>query len=334
MRLLVTGGCGFIGSNFIRYILKNYPSYEIINIDALTYAGNRENLYDVEDSPRYRFIHGRIEDIETVKNAVKDADAVVHFAAESHVDRSIVDAQPFLKTNIIGTQVLLDASRNVGIKRFIHISTDEVYGTFQSDEGEFTEEDPLKPNSPYAASKASADLLVRSYIITYEFPAIIIRPSNNYGPFQLPEKFIPLMVTNLIDGLKVPVYGKGLNIRDWLFVEDTCRAIDMVLHKGKIGEIYNVGGGNERRNIEVVRTVLSLMQKDEKEIEFVPDRPGHDYRYSVNYSKISRQLGWAPQVDFNRGIEITVRWYRENQWWWRPLKERLKKESKGFWTER
>jgi|Deesub1362B_J571_1020462.scaffolds.fasta_scaffold00011_96 dTDP-glucose 4,6-dehydratase len=334
MRLLVTGGCGFIGSNFIRYILKNYPSYEIINIDALTYAGNRENLYDVEDFPRYRFIHGRIEDVETVKEVVKDADAVVHFAAESHVDRSIVDAQPFLKTNIIGTHVLLDAARNAGIKRFIHISTDEVYGTFQTDEGEFTEEDPLKPNSPYAASKASADLLVRSYIITYEVPAIIIRPSNNYGPFQLPEKFIPLMVTNLIDGLKVPVYGKGLNIRDWLFVEDTCRAIDMVLHKGKIGEIYNVGGGNEKRNIEVVRTVLSLMQKDEKEIEFVPDRPGHDYRYSVNYSKISRQLGWAPQVDFNRGIEITVRWYRENQWWWRPLKERLKKESKGFWTDK
>jgi dTDP-glucose 4,6-dehydratase len=334
MKLLVTGGCGFIGSNFIRYMLKKYPSYEIINIDALTYAGNKENLHDVEDSPRYRFIHGRIEDAELVKDAIKGINAVVHFAAESHVDRSIVDAQPFLKTNIIGTQVLLDASRSTGIEKFIHISTDEVYGTFQTDEGQFTEEDPLKPNSPYAASKASADLLVRSYIITYGFPAIVIRPSNNYGPFQLPEKFIPLMVTNLIDGLKVPVYGKGLNIRDWLFVEDTCRAIDTVLHKGKIGEIYNVGGGNERRNIEVVRTVLSLMQKDEREIEFVPDRPGHDYRYSVNYSKISKQLGWTPEIDFNRGIEITVRWYRENQWWWRPLKERLEKESKGFWTER
>jgi len=332
MKIFVTGGCGFIGSNFIKYMFNKYSSYEIVNIDALTYAGVRENLKEIEDSERYRFIHGRIEDIALVKKEMEGMDAVIHFAAESHVDRSIVDAQPFIKTNVLGLQVLLDTSKEKKIKKFIHISTDEVYGTFQTDEGSFTEESPLKPNSPYAASKAAADMLVRSYIITYGFPAIIIRPSNNYGPYQMPEKFIPLMVTNLIDGLKIPVYGKGLNIRDWLYVEDTCHAIDIVLHKGKVGEVYNIGGGNEKRNIEVVKKVIEIMGKKEDAIKFVPDRPGHDYRYSIDYSKIINDLGWKPRIDFDTGIKMAINWYKENEWWWRPLKERLKKSIKGFWT--
>ncbi|NOY64454.1 MAG: dTDP-glucose 4,6-dehydratase [Nitrospirae bacterium] len=335
MRILVTGGCGFIGSNFIRYILNKYSDYEITNLDALTYAGNIENLKDVEHLSRYRFVQGHIEDASAVRDAIRGCDAIVNFAAESHVDRSIENAQPFLMTNIIGLQILLDMSRTTKeLRRFIHISTDEVYGSHETDEGSFNEESPLKPNSPYAASKAGGDLLVRAYMKTYNFDAIVVRPSNNYGPFQFPEKLIPLMITNLMDDKKVPVYGKGLNIRDWLYVEDTCRAIDCILHKGNPGEIYNVGAGNERRNIEVVKKVIALMGLNEEYIEFVPDRPGHDYRYSIDSEKIKKQLGWAPEVDFEEGIRRTVKWYKENEWWWRPLKERLSQESRGFWTEK
>ncbi len=334
MKILVTGGCGFIGSNFVRHMLRKYPDYEIRNLDALTYAGNPENLKALQDSKNYQFIKGRIQDREVVERAVSGCDAVVHFAAESHVDRSIHDAQPFLMTNIVGLQVLLDAALSEKVKRFVHISTDEVYGCFETEEGSFTEESPLMPNSPYAASKAGGDLLLRSYIKTYGLDAIVVRPSNNYGPYQFPEKLIPLMVTNLIDGLKVPVYGRGVNIRDWLFVEDTARAVDLILHKGKIGEIYNVGGGNEKRNIEVVRRVLEIMGLGEDYIEYVPDRPGHDFRYSIDSSKIKAELGWSPEVSFEEGLQRTVNWYKENQWWWRPLKERLKRESKGFWSKK
>lgn len=330
MKLFITGGCGFIGSNFIRYILKEYPNYEIINLDALTYAGNFENLRDIEKSPRYRFVHGRIEDTTTVKSLMEGMDGVVHFAAESHVDRSIIDAQPFLKTNILGTHLLFEIAKEYGIKRFIHISTDEVYGTL-SESGKFTEESPLKPNSPYSASKASADLLARAYYETHGFPVIIVRPSNNYGPYQFPEKFIPLMITNILWGKPIPIYGEGANVRDWLYVEDNCRAIDTILHKGKSGEIYNVGGDGETKNIALAREVLNIMGKDESYITFVKDRPGHDFRYALDNAKIASELGWRPLVKIKEGLEKTIQWYQENEWWWKPLKERLSSESKGFW---
>lgn len=330
MKILITGGCGFIGSNFVRYILNEYPHYEIINLDALTYAGNLENLRDIEESPRYSFIRGRIEGAATVKAVIKGVDCVVNFAAESHVDRSILDAQPFLITNVIGTHILLEAARAVSIKRFIHISTDEVYGTL-GDEGKFTEETPLRPNSPYSASKASGDLLVRAFYETYKFPAIIVRPSNNYGPYQFPEKFIPLMITNLLEGKPIPIYGRGENVRDWLFVEDNCRAIDAILHDGKVGEIYNVGGDGEKRNIELAKKILAILGKDDSYITFVKDRPGHDFRYALDNSKIEREIGWRPSVKIEEGLEKTIQWYKENEWWWMPLKERLSAESKGFW---
>jgi dTDP-glucose 4,6-dehydratase len=332
MKLLITGGCGFIGSNFIRHILKKYPDYQVINLDALTYAGNPENLKDIKENTRYSFIHGRIEDAVLVKDLMREIDCVVNFAAESHVDRSIIDAQPFLMTNVIGTQILLDIARTTSIKRFIHISTDEVYGSL-GDEGRFTEDTPLRPNSPYAASKASADLLVRAYHETYGLPAIIVRPSNNYGPYQFPEKFIPLAITNLFEDKPIPVYGRGENIRNWLFVEDCCSAIDMILHNGRIGEIYNVGGAVEKKNIEIATIILDFLGKDSSYINYVKDRPGHDYRYSLDSTKILRQLGWRPSQysRIEEGIKETIRWYRENRWWWEPLKKRLKEESKGFW---
>jgi len=331
MRILVTGGCGFIGSNFIRHILSRYPDYSIVNLDALTYAGNPENLRDIQDDIRYTFVKGRIEDAALVSRLMERVDSVVHFAAESHVDRSIVDAQPFLMTNVIGTYTMLDAARKASVRRFVHISTDEVYGAL-GDTGRFDEETPLRPNSPYAASKASGDLLVRSFHETFGFPAVIVRPSNNYGPYQYPEKLIPLMITNLFEGKRVPVYGEGKNVRDWLFVEDNCRAIDLILHNGRTGETYNVGGDGERRNIEIVREVVKMMEKDEASITFVKDRPGHDFRYALDNSKIERELGWRPLVDGEKGLEETIGWYRNNEWWWRPLKERLYSESKGFWT--
>ena len=330
MRLLVTGGCGFIGSSFIRHILSKYPGYRIVNIDALTYAGNPENLKDIQGDARYVFVKGKIEDAALVSDLVQDADCVIHFAAESHVDRSILDAQPFLTTNVMGTYVMLTASRDAGTKRFIHISTDEVYGTL-GDEGKFTEDIPLRPNSPYSASKASGDMLVRAYHETYGLPAIIVRPSNNYGPYQYPEKFIPLMITNLLENKTIPVYGEGRNVRDWLFVGDTCSAIDLILHKGRDGEVYNVGGNAERRNIDIARKVLEMMGKDERAITYVANRPGHDYRYALDNSKIERELGWKPSMDIEKRLEATIRWYRDNEWWWKPLKERLSSESKGFW---
>ncbi len=333
MKILVTGGCGFIGSNFIRYMLGKYQECRVLNLDALTYAGNPDNLRGI-DRERYHFIHGRIEDPEIIPRILDGVDVVVNFAAESHVDRSILDAQPFLTTNVIGLQVLVDAARRAGVRRFVHLSTDEVYGSLETDEGRFTEQTPLAPNSPYAASKAAGDLLIRSYVITYGFPAVIVRPSNNYGPYQYPEKLIPLMITNLIDDRAVPLYGRGLNIRDWLYVEDTCAAIDAIMQRGRPGEVYNVGGGNERRNTEVARKVLSLMGMGEEYVRFVADRPGHDYRYALDCSKIRRDLGWAPKVDLDTGLRKTVHWYRENEWWWRPLKARLGHESQGFWEAR
>lgn len=330
MKILVTGGCGFIGSNFIQVILKKYPDYEIVNIDALTYAGNPENLRDIKKSKRYRFVHGRIEDKSLVANALGDADYIVNFAAETHVDRSIQNSSPFLTTNVLGTHTLLEAARRVSIKKFVHISTDEVYGTLGS-KGKFTEKTMLAPNSPYSASKASADLLIRAYYETYKLPVVIIRPSNNYGYYQFPEKFIPLMITNLLMKKPIPIYGKGENVRDWCFVEDSCAAIDSVMHNGKAGEVYNAGGNCEVKNIELAKSILKIMGKSERHIKFVKDRPGHDYRYALDNSKIKRELKWRPSVKIETGIEMTIRWYKDNEWWWKPLKERLSAESRGFW---
>jgi dTDP-glucose 4,6-dehydratase len=333
MRILVTGGYGFIGSNFIRHILNTYDDYEVVNLDALTYAGNPYNLSDIAENDRYTFIEGRIQDKELVSRIVRDVDWVVNFAAESHVDRSIANVAPFLHTNVIGLQTILDAAKNSDVERFLHISTDEIYGSLSTEDGKFTEETPLAPNSPYSASKASGDLLIRAYNNTYNFPVIIARPSNNYGPFQYPEKFIPLMITNLIDGKSVPVYGEGLNIRDWLFVEDDCRALDIILHKGKDGETYNVGGNSEMRNIDAVKIALSILNKDEGQISYVIDRPGHDYRYAIDNTKIQSKLGWQPTVEFSDGMAQTIQWYKDNEWWWRPLKARLKSLTRGFWQE-
>jgi len=331
MKVLVTGGCGFIGSNFVRFLLEN-TGHQVINLDALTYAGNRENLKELESDGRYTFIHGRIEDRKLVKEIVEGVDYVVNFAAETHVDRSILEPSSFLTTNIIGTQVLLEACRSAEVKRFVHISTDEVYGSLESDEGKFTEELPLMPNSPYSASKASADLLTRAYFVTYGLPVVIVRPSNNYGPYQFPEKFIPLAITNLLEDKPIPIYGDGRNVRDWLYVEDCARGVYEILKKGKEGEVYNLGGENEMRNIEVAKLILQAMGKDESYLKFVPDRPGHDYRYALDNRKIRKEVGWKPRVNFEEGIKRTIEWYRQNEWWWRPLKERLERESKGFWS--
>lgn len=317
MRLLVTGGCGFIGSNFIRLILREHPEDEVLNLDKLTYAGNPLNLSDVEKDPRYRFQRGDICEEEDVREAFRwKPDAVVNFAAETHVDRSISDPEAFVRTDVMGTFRLLQASLEAGV-RYVQISTDEVYGSIE--EGSFTEESPLRPNSPYAASKAGADLLVRSYVRTYGLDAVIVRSSNNYGPYQYPEKVIPLFVTNLLEGRKVPLYGEGLNVRDWLYVEDNCRAIDLVLRRGESGGVYNVGAGQEMTNLELARAILDLLGKGEECIQHVPDRPGHDLRYSVDSSRV-RSMGWEPRYDFWSGLRETVRWYRENEGWWKPIK--------------
>ncbi len=331
MRLLVTGGCGFIGSNFIRFVLQQCPDCDVVNLDALTYAGNRANLREHEDHTRYRFIHGRIEDPVAVKGAMLGIEAVVHFAAESHVDRSIDDAAPFVTTNVLGTQVLLDAARLTGVGRFVHVSTDEVYGTLD-EEGRFTETTPLRPRSPYAASKAAGDMLAQAYWETHRIPVMVVRPSNNYGPYQFPEKFIPLVVTNLAEDRKVPVYGRGDNVRDWLHVEDCCRAIKLVLERGRPGEAYNIGGSSERRNIDVAKQIVEYMGSGEEAIEYVPDRPGHDFRYALDNAKIERELGWRPRINFNEGLTRTVDWYREHSEWWQAVKRRLARESRGFWT--
>ena len=316
-RILVTGGAGFIGSNFIRYMLENH-SYEIINLDALTYCGNLENLAGVEDDPRYTFVKGSITDKELVNRLIADSDAVVNFAAESHVDRSIEDPSIFIRTNVMGTQTLLEASRRHGVERFIQISTDEVYGS--AEEGYFTEDTPLAPNSPYSASKASADLIVRAYNRTYGLPTNITRCSNNYGPYQFPEKLIPLMITNALEDKPLPVYGDGMNVRDWIHVYDHCRAIDLVLHHGRVGEVYNIGGNNERRNIEIVKLIIRELGKDESLIKFVDDRPGHDRRYAIDASKIMEELGWRPTYSFEEGIRETIQWYIENREWWENIK--------------
>ena len=320
MRLLITGGLGFIGSNFIRHIRGKYPTYQILNLDKKTYAGNPENLKDLARQGNYRWIRSDITCRRTVDSCMKKVDAVVHFAAESHVDRSIFSPAEFLKTNIFGTQVLLEAARKYRIQRFIHVSTDEVYGSLER--GFAKEEDPLRPNSPYAASKASADHLVRAYHKTHQLPAVITRSSNNFGPYQFPEKVIPLFITNALTGQKLPLYGDGLHVRDWLFVSDHCKALDRVLHHGLPGEIYNIGGSKMCPNSELTRTILHLMGKPQSLTQHVPDRPGHDRRYALDCGKIQRELGWKPETPFEEALRFTIRWYQENKTWWAKIKGR------------
>jgi len=317
-RILVTGGCGFIGSNFIRHMLKTHRDVEIINLDALTYAGNLENLADFSKSPRYTFVHGNITCSQDVERAITGVEWVVHFAAESHVDRSILNAIPFIETNVNGTLIMLEVARRNGVKRFIHVSTDEVYGSAPMD-AFFLESAPLSPSSPYSASKASSDLLVLSYYKTFDFPAIVVRSTNNYGPYQFPEKVIPLFLTNALENKSLPLYGNGSQIRDWLYVEDNCRAIETVLYGGTVGEIYNIGVGKDTSNIVLTKQLLSILSKPESLIQFVKDRPGHDLRYAVDTSKI-RTLGWKPTVDLEDGLAATINWYQQNQIWWQNIK--------------
>ncbi|PIV13515.1 MAG: dTDP-glucose 4,6-dehydratase [Candidatus Huberarchaeum crystalense] len=324
MNLLVTGGAGFIGSNFVLYWLKKYPEDIIINLDKLTYAGNLENLKDIENNINYKFVKGDICDAGLVNNLMKDEniDMVVHFAAESHVDRSILDPSPFIKTNIVGTYTLLEAALKNKIKRFHQVSTDEVFGSLSLNSKEkFNEKTAYDPRSPYSASKAASDHLVRAYHTTYRLPITISNCSNNFGFYQFPEKLIPLAITNVLDGKKVPVYGDGLYVRDWLFVEDHCTAIDAIIHKGNIGETYLVGGMTEEiSNIDIVKKILKIMGKDESWIEFVKDRPGHDRKYVVDWSKINKELGWHPEHDFDELLKLTIEWYTENQDWWKKIK--------------
>ena len=319
--ILVTGGAGFIGSNFIHYLLEKYPEVKITNLDALTYAGNLENLKSVENNPNYKFVHGDITDKKLVNDLMKEVDLVVHFAAESHVDRSIEDSDIFVRTNINGTLNLLEAARDKGGVRFHHISTDEVFGSLALDEPAFNEQSCYDPRSPYSASKASADHLVRAYYHTHNLPVTISNCSNNYGPYQFPEKLVPLFVTNLIDGKKVPVYGDGGAIRDWLYVKDHCIAIDKIIQKGKIGETYCVGGNAEKTNLEITKIILEEMGRGEEMIEYVKDRKGHDLRYAIDFSKIKNELGWEPSISFEEGIKETIQWYKDNEDWWRPLKK-------------
>lgn len=316
MKLFVTGAAGFIGSNYLRYVLANSDD-EVTVFDALTYAGNLATLADLEDDPRYRFVKGDITDRDAVRDAMAGHDQVVHFAAESHVDRSIVNPDAFVSTNCGGTNVMCDIARELEVDRFLHISTDEVYGSIE--EGSFSETDPLGPRSPYSASKAGSDLIALAYHDTYGLPVVVTRSSNNFGPWQYPEKVIPLFVTNLLDGKKVPLYGDGLNIRDWCFVEDNCAGVDMVLRKGTIGEIYNIGAGNEITNRELTDRLLRLCGKGEEMIEYVEDRKGHDRRYSIDISK-AKALGWAPSRDLDDALAATVEWYTNNRGWWEPLK--------------
>jgi dTDP-glucose 4,6-dehydratase len=319
MFLLVTGGSGFIGSNFIRHMLNSHSDCEIINLDALTYAGNPDNLNDIEKTPRYTFIRGNICDRILVNSILEKypIDAIIHFAAESHVDRSITEASAFVRTNVLGTHSLLECARDHNIQKFIHISTDEVYGSTRNTS--FRETDILSPSSPYSASKAGSDLLALSYFKTFGLPVVVSRCTNNFGPYQFPEKLIPLFITNLICGKKVPVYGTGKNVRDWIHVSDHCRAVEFLLDHGTPGEIYNVGGGNERTNLEITEKILELLNKDESMIEYVTDRPGHDFRYSLDCGKL-HSLGWSPRYSFEDGLKDTVTWYTRNARWWRPLR--------------
>jgi dTDP-glucose 4,6-dehydratase len=324
MRILVTGAAGFIGSNYVRHALSgDYAGLvdaEVTVLDKLTYAGNLSNLAPVEGRAGYQFVEGDILDAGLVGELMQEVDQVVHFAAESHVDRSILGATDFVMTNVVGTQTLLDAALRHGVEKFVHVSTDEVYGSI--DEGSWTEDMPLEPNSPYSASKAGSDLLARSYFRTHGLPVSITRCSNNYGPYHFPEKVIPLFVTNLIDGLKVPLYGDGLNIRDWLHVDDHCRGIELVRASGRPGDVYNIGGGTELTNKELTEELLAACGADWSSVEPVADRKGHDRRYSVDITKISQELGYAPQVSFEQGLADVVQWYRDHEHWWRPLKER------------
>lgn len=320
MKILITGGAGFIGSNLVRLLLKeSAPSqnFEVFNVDKLTYAGNLENLSDLEDDSRYRFVLADIADAAKMSEVFEEhrPDVVMHLAAESHVDRSIEDASPFIRTNVLGTQVLLDCSRKYGVQRFVHVSTDEVYGTLRENEPAFTEKHQIDPNSPYSASKAASDLLVLACHRTHGLPVVITRCSNNYGPYQFPEKLIPLMIHNAMTGESLPVYGDGRNIRDWIHVEDHCRALLAVMERGTPGQAYNIGGQAEVRNIEVVREILRILDKPESLILFVKDRPGHDWRYAINIEKLRDELGWSPSVTFAQGLEETVQWYQDNPAW-------------------
>lgn len=316
MKLLVTGGAGFIGSNFVLYMLQQHPGYEIVNVDALTYAGNLENLKSIETHPKHTFVKADITDEQAIDQLMQQGiDVVVNFAAESHVDRSILEPEVFVKTNVLGTQVLLDAAKKYGVTKFVQVSTDEVYGSL-GETGLFTEETPLQPNSPYSASKAGGDLLVRAYHETFGLPVNITRCSNNYGPYQFPEKLIPLMISRALSDQQLPVYGDGLNIRDWLYVEDHCSAIDLVIHQGKLGEVYNIGGNNERTNVHIVKTVLEELGKPESLISYVQDRLGHDRRYGIDPTKTMNELGWQPKHSFETGIKETIRWYLDNKEWW------------------
>ena len=322
MKLLVTGGAGFIGSNFILYWLKKYPQDKILNLDKLTYAGNLENLKSIEKNPNYEFVQGDICNPQLVNSLIEKVDVIVHFAAESHVDRSILDPAPFIKTNIEGTYVLLEAALKNKVKKFHHVSTDEVFGALDLNSKEkFNDKTPYNPHSPYSASKASSDHLVRAYHTTYDLPVTISNCSNNFGPYQFPEKLIPLTITNLIEGKKVPIYGDGLYVRDWLYVEDHCRAIDLIMQKGKIGETYLIGGLTEDiSNLEIIKRILKIMAKGESMIEFVKDRPGHDRRYAIDWSGINKELGWKPEHNFDEYLQTTVDWYKNNQDWWKKIK--------------
>ncbi len=317
--ILVTGGAGFIGSNFVRHMLDKYPSYRIVVFDKLTYAGRVENLLDVDDDPRYKFVHGDICDTAAVERALREyqIDAIVNLAAESHVDRSILDPDAFVKTDVYGTYVLLEAARKFKVERLLQVSTDEVYG--DNPVGFSKETDRFEPNSPYSASKASAELLIRSYFVTYHLPVVVTRGSNTFGPYQYPEKLLSLFITNAIDNQPLPVYGDGMQVRDWLYVMDHCKGIDLVLHQGTLGEAYNIGGENEQHNIDVIRVMLRILGKPESLLRRVTDRPGHDKRYALDTTKL-RALGWAPRQDFKNAMRETVNWYVQNEWWWRKIK--------------
>jgi len=318
--VLVTGGAGFIGSNFVQYFLRMHPGTRLVNFDTLTYAGNLENLEDIAANPHYVFVKGDICSRPDVEEAFRTylIDTVIHFAAESHVDRSILGSTVFMQTNVVGTQVLLDVTKGFGVERFLHVSTDEVYGSLGST-GKFVETTPLHPNSPYAASKASSDLVALAFLHTHGVPVLVTRCSNNYGPYQFPEKLIPLMIANALNNKPLPVYGDGLNVRDWLYVEDHCAAIDVVLQKGKVGEVYNIGGNNEWKNIDIVKLVLKKLGKPESLITFVRDRLGHDRRYAIDATRIKKELGWEPAHDFESGISETVQWYLSHEPWWRRI---------------
>ncbi|MEC0093590.1 dTDP-glucose 4,6-dehydratase [Paenibacillus macquariensis] len=316
MKLLVTGGAGFIGSNFVIYMLREHPNYQIVNVDALTYAGNLENLKTIENHPNYSFVKADITDGQAIDQIFQQGiDVVVNFAAESHVDRSILEPEVFVKTNVLGTQVLLDASKRYGVTKYVQVSTDEVYGSL-GETGLFMESTPLEPNSPYSASKAGGDLLVRAYHETFGLPVNITRCSNNYGPYQFPEKLIPLIISRALSDQALPIYGDGLNIRDWLYVEDHCSAIDLVIHQGRVGEVYNIGGNNERTNLHIVKTILQELNKPESLITYVEDRLGHDRRYGIDPTKLAQELGWKPKHNFETGIKETIQWYLKNKDWW------------------